>query len=34
VAVWSPGLNHFATSALGARALEKLIEITRWSVFV
>jgi len=33
VAVWSPGLNRYGTSAVGARALEKLIDCTGWSVF-
>ncbi len=33
IAVWSPGLNQFGTSAVGARALEHLIECTGWSVF-
>lgn len=33
IAVWSPGLNRFGTSAVGARALEKLIDLTGWSVF-
>jgi glutaminase len=34
IAVWSPGLNHAGTSAVGARALEKFVELTGWSVFV
>jgi len=34
VAVWSPGLNGYGTSAVGARALEALIDRTGWSVFV
>ncbi|HEY0116635.1 MAG TPA: glutaminase [Allosphingosinicella sp.] len=34
IAVWSPGLNEFGTSAVGALALEHLIELTGWSVFV
>jgi glutaminase len=34
IAVWSPGLNEFGTSAVGARALETLIDRTGWSVFV
>jgi glutaminase len=34
VAVWSPGLNAAGTSETGAMALEKLVEKTRWSVFV
>jgi glutaminase len=33
VAVWSPGLNAFGTSAVGARALEALVDRTGWSVF-
>jgi len=33
VAVWSPGLNQYGTSAVGARALELLIDRTGWSVF-
>jgi glutaminase len=33
IAVWSPGLNQYGTSAAGARALEHLIECTGWSVF-
>lgn len=33
IAVWSPGLNQYGTSAVGARALEKLIDLTGWSVF-
>lgn len=31
--VWSPGLNAYGTSAVGARALEALVERTGWSVF-
>jgi len=34
IAVWSPGLNEYGTSAVGARALETLIDRTGWSVFV
>ncbi len=34
IAVWSPGLNPAGTSAVGAAALEALVERTRWSVFV
>lgn len=34
IAVWSPGLNPSGTSAVGARALEALVERTGWSVFV
>jgi glutaminase len=33
LAVWSPGLNAYGTSAVGARALEIFIELTGWSVF-
>ncbi len=33
IAVWSPGLNEYGTSAVGARALEELIDRTGWSVF-
>ncbi|HEV2867565.1 MAG TPA: glutaminase [Allosphingosinicella sp.] len=33
IAAWSPGLNPSGTSAAGALALEKLVEITGWSVF-
>ncbi len=33
VAVWSPGLNDAGTSAVGARALEALVDLTGWSVF-
>jgi glutaminase len=33
VAVWSPGLNAYGTSAVGARALEALVDRTGWSVF-
>lgn len=33
VAAWGPGLNQYGTSAVGARALEALIERTGWSVF-
>lgn len=34
IAVWSPGLNAFGTSLVGAIALEELVEATGWSVFV
>ena len=34
IAVWSPGLNEAGTSAVGALALEALVERTGWSVFV
>jgi glutaminase len=33
IAVWSPGLNEAGTSAVGALALEALVERTGWSVF-
>lgn len=33
IAVWSPGLNSQGNSQLGAIALERLIELTGWSVF-
>jgi glutaminase len=33
IAVWSPGLNAAGTSAVGAAALEALVERTGWSVF-
>ncbi|HEY5712414.1 MAG TPA: glutaminase [Allosphingosinicella sp.] len=33
IAVWSPGLNDAGTSAVGAIALEALVERTGWSVF-
>ncbi|WP_166040381.1 glutaminase [Sphingosinicella sp. YJ22] len=33
LAVWSPGLNASGTSAVGALALEKLVDLTGWSVF-
>jgi glutaminase len=34
IAVWSPGLNTFGTSLVGAIALEELVDATGWSVFV
>ncbi len=34
VAVWSPGLNKAGTSMVGGIALESLVKITGWSVFV
>ena len=34
ICVWSPGLNAAGTSLAGAVALEKLVELTGWSVFV
>lgn len=33
IAAWSPGLNAAGTSAVGAAALEALVERTGWSVF-
>jgi glutaminase len=33
IAVWSPGLNASGTSMVGALALERLVSLTRWSVF-
>lgn len=33
IAVWSPGLNRYGNSALGARALRALSEFAGWSVF-
>jgi glutaminase len=33
IAVWSPGLNAAGTSHVGAMALEKLAQLTDWSVF-
>lgn len=34
IAVWSPGLNDRGNSKLGTEALERLAEITGWSVFM
>ena len=34
IAVWSPGLNESGTSTVGSLALEELIKLTGWSVFV
>ncbi len=34
VAVWSPGLNAAGTSQVGSLALEALVKLTGWSVFV
>jgi glutaminase len=31
--VWSPGLNASGTSAVGALALEKFVDLTGWSAF-
>ncbi|AKK19721.1 glutaminase [Candidatus Liberibacter africanus] len=33
IAVWSPGLNNFGNSLLGAKALELLAVRTGWSIF-
>lgn len=33
IAVWSPGLNSQGNSQLGSNALERLVELTGWSVF-
>lgn len=33
LAVWSPALNQYGTSAAGAAALEAVVESTGWSVF-
>lgn len=33
IAVWSPGLDEAGTSYVGAKALERLTELTNWSVF-
>ncbi|BCB61914.1 glutaminase [Halomonas sp. A020] len=33
LAVWSPGLDRFGNSLLGARALEMFVQRTGWSVF-
>jgi glutaminase len=33
LAVWSPGLDHYGNSLLGARALEMFVQRTGWSVF-
>jgi glutaminase len=33
VAVWSPGLNAAGNSYVGALALERLVSLTKWSVF-
>ena len=34
IAVWSPGLNARGNSKLGSRALERLADVTGWSVFM
>jgi glutaminase len=34
IAVWSPGLNARGNSLLGTKALERLAEMTGWSVFM
>ena len=33
IAVWSPGLNRSGTSLVGTLALERLVSLTKWSVF-
>ena len=33
LAVWSPGLDRYGNSLLGARALEMFVQRTGWSVF-
>ncbi len=33
IAVWSPGLNRFGNSLLGARAMQALSDFTGWSLF-
>jgi glutaminase len=33
IAVWSPGLNPSGNSLVGVLALERLVSLTRWSVF-
>ena len=33
LAVWSPALNEYGTSAAGAAALEAVVDRTGWSVF-
>jgi glutaminase len=33
IAVWSPGLNQSGTSLVGTLALERLVSLTKWSVF-
>ncbi|MCP1326036.1 glutaminase, partial [Halomonas sp. 707D4] len=33
LAVWSPGLDEYGNSLLGARALEMFVQRTGWSVF-
>lgn len=33
IAVWSPGLDEAGTSYVGAKALERLVQLTKWSVF-
>ena len=33
IAAWSPGLNPSGTSLVGALALERLVSLTKWSVF-
>lgn len=33
VAVWAPGLNHYGNSKLGTEAMQRLTDLTGWSVF-
>lgn len=33
IAVWSPGLNQHGNSEIGTRALQRLADLTRWSIF-
>jgi len=33
IAVWSPGLNHYGNSKVGAEAAHRLAAFTNWSVF-
>lgn len=33
IAVWSPGLNHYGNSLVGAEAEHHVAQFTGWSVF-
>ncbi len=33
IAVWAPGLNHYNNSKLGTEAMQRLTDLTGWSVF-
>lgn len=33
VAVWAPGLNRYGNSKLGTEAMQRLSDLTGWSVF-